>query len=401
MVNYPSPELRDELNRVSYCFITHEHPDHFHTASIRSLPRSIQYLVPDLPEEHMAGYLSSHGHAASVVTPFEWRVLRAGVRILSIPLLNDDSVLLVETPAAIIVNLNDSKPQRGQMQRLRAWLDAHAAGKRRVLLSSYSPASIVNSFMRHGRRVSLRQKADYVRYICDHCRLLGIDDFMPFASQVIFRRRDSHWANAFKVTFADLQEHWDAPRTRLLPPYSRLDLATGGVTSVPPECYRQSEVEARQKVDAQESLDQLSELDDASVEQLRTKLNGSRWLLAALFPRGVGFDLERTQLRYNPWTGRLERGTSRGDFTLHVPPQAFKDAVSFGHLGDMGTTMFTLVMLNSGIDPRRVYLFFLIISLHDYGHTAGLRGWLRWLRGVWRVQVWRIPPGSSELGAAG
>ena len=42
--------------------------------------------------------------------------------------------------------------------------------------------------------------------------------------------------------------------------------------------------------------------------------------------------------------------------------------------------MFTMVILNSGIHPRRVYLFFLVMTLHDYGHTTSLRNWFTWVR---------------------
>ena len=76
-----------------------------------------------------------------------------------------------------------------------------------MLLSSYSPASIVNSFVRDARRISLREKTDYVAYIGTNCRLLNADYFMPFASQVIFKRTDSAWANDFKVTFTDLERN--------------------------------------------------------------------------------------------------------------------------------------------------------------------------------------------------
>ncbi len=156
------------------------------------------------------------------------------------------------------------------------------------------------------------------------------------------------------------------------------------------------------KVEAQQALDVVAEFDDRAVERLRRKLNSSRWVLALLFPRGIGFALEQTHLHYNPWLGRLSRvgdGTSQvtssGDFTLNVPAQAFKDAVEYGHFGDMGTTMFTMVMLNSGIHPRRVYLFFMVITLNDYGHTANLRNWLKWLRNTLVIQTWRIPPSEA------
>jgi hypothetical protein len=394
--NYPGQDLMNELKRVSYCYITHEHPDHFHTASIRVLGPQVRLLCPDLPQEHIAKYLSGQGYDISVVPPFQWKPLHPDVRILSIPLFNDDSILLIDTPHAVIINLNDAKPRRRQLRQLGTRLDGMAGGKKRILLSSYSPASIVNSFVRNTERISLRQKTDYVRYVADNCRIMNVDYFMPFASQVIYKRSDSAWANEFKVTFEDLQEHWDAGHTALLPPFTRLNAQTGAHTSVPPERYNHDEQPVLQKVQAQQALDASVEFSDDDIERLRRKLNSSRWLLAALFPRGIGFELERAQLHYQPWSGRLARGAVRGDVVLKVPAQAFKDALEYGHFGDLGTTMFTMVMLNSGVHPRRVYLFFLVMTMHDYGHTATWRNSLKWLRHAIKVERWRIP---SVVGA--
>ena len=390
--NYPGAALLDEVKRVKFCYITHEHPDHFHTASIRLLGHGVHFLCPDLPEEHIARYLSDQGYTVTVVPAFEWKDIHPGVRILSIPLFNDDSVVLIDLPDAVIVNLNDAKPHRPQLRQLREWLDRDARGKTRILLSSYSPASIVNSFVRDAERISLRQKTDYARYVVDNCRLLKIDYFMPFASQVIYKRSDSAWANEFKVTFEDLQAQWgDGGGARLLPPFTRLDPKSGAHTSVPPERYNHDEELTLQKVQAQEALDAAARFDDEDVDRLRRKLGYCRWLLALLFPRGIGFTLEHTQLRYDPWSGTLSRGAATGDVVLKVPAQAFKDALAYGHFGDLGTTMFTMVMLNTNIHPRRVYLFFLIMTMHDYGHTATVRGWVRWLRHAITVQRWRIP----------
>ena len=101
--------------------------------------------------------------------------------------------------------------------------------------------------------------------------------------------------------------------------------------------------------------------------------------------------METVDLHYDPWRGTLRPGIARGDFILKVPAQAFRDAVQYGHFADLGTTMFTIVTLNGNLHPRRVYLFFLLMSLHDYGHTAGLRSAIRWLRTSARVQRWRLP----------
>lgn len=393
--HYPSAAQVEELRTVPYCLITHEHPDHFHTASIRQLGPAVRYLSPEFPQGRITDYLRTQGHQAAVVPALAWVTIHPGVRILSVPLFNDDSALIVDTPTAVLVNLNDSKPRTWQLRQLRASLDELALAKRRVLLCSYSPASIVNSFVRDARRISMREKADYVRAVSEHCQVLRIDDFLPFASQVIFKRRDSAWANDFKVTFEDLRTHWTGA-TRLLPPYTTLDLSSGTFSSVPDDAYRHDDAEMLPKVHAQEALDPQAELTDADLETLQRKLNHCRWLLAVLFPRGIGFELETGRLSYSPWSGTLRQRDAAGDFVLRVPAQAFKEAVRFGHFGDLGTTMFTMVMLNSGIHPRRVYLFFLVLTLHDYGHTTSLRNLLRWGRHSLRTTSWRVPPPAGE-----
>lgn len=389
--NYPDERLLQEIRSVPYCLITHEHPDHFHTASIRALGKRIHYLSPEFPNGHIAPYLTGQGHHVSILRAFQWTSVHEQVQILSIPFLNDDSALVINTPHAIIINLNDSKPRGSQLRALGDRLDVVAPGKTRILLSSYSPASIVNSFLRRTERVSLRHKASYAEAVSEYCRLLRIDVFLPFASQVIFKRRDSAWANEFKVTFEDLQRHWTATRTRLLPPFTKLDLTTGAFSFIPPERYAHEDAAIAPKVVAQEALDESADLTSEDADRLRRKLAHSRWLLALLFPRGIGFELESAQFSYKPWTGMLERTQATGDFVLRVPAQAFKEAVEYGHFGDLGTTMFTMVVLNSRIHPRRVYAFFLLMTLHDYGHTTSFRNGLRWLRRAARVHHWRIP----------
>jgi hypothetical protein len=70
--------------------------------------------------------------------------------------------------------------------------------------------------------------------------------------------------------------------------------------------------------------------------------------------------------------------------------------VQYGHFGDLGTTMFTMVVLNSTMHPRRVYLFFMLVTLHDHGHSTSLRNWLTWIRHSIGIHGWRIPRNLSQ-----
>ena len=389
--NYPSKEQLEDIARVKYCYITHEHPDHFHTASIRKLSKNIKFLCPSLPQEHIAKYLSSQGFSSEAVPQFQWKEIHPEVRILSIPLYNDDSALLIDTPAAFIINLNDSKPRAKQLRRLSQFVDENTSGKKRIFLSSYSPASIVNSFFKNAARVSMKDKNEYVKYITRCCSILKADFFMPFASQVIFKRSDSSWANEFKVTVDDLKKYWDT-NTALLPPFSKINFDTFSYSSAAPENYNHNEAEFIPKIMQQQEMDMFAEFNAVDIERLRKKLNGHRFFLGIFFPRGISFNLEKKKLYYNPWTGKISEGEAKGHFILKIPAQAFKDAIEFGHFGDLGITMFTMIILNGNIHPRRVYLFFFIITFHDYGHTVSFSNFMKWLRNTISIQKWNIPP---------
>ncbi len=198
--HYPDAEEIDWLARSAHVYVTHEHPDHFHMPSIRRLGRGPTYLFPDLAERRYLDYMAGRGYRAEVVAPRRWRAIGGGVSILSIPVWSDDSLLLADTPAALILNLNDAKPLPPVLRAIRRAADR--IDKPRVLLCSYSPASLVNSFLDDAGVVSLKPARHYVDYVCRLCDRLAADFYMPFASQAVFERADSRWANDYRTTHA-------------------------------------------------------------------------------------------------------------------------------------------------------------------------------------------------------
>jgi hypothetical protein len=389
--NYPTAAELKVLSEVQYAYITHEHPDHFHPPSLRKLGKTPQFLCPDLPENRLKNYMTENGWNIDAIPVFEWRQLSPTVRVLSIPLWNDDSVLLIDTPTAFIMNINDSKPTPGNIRKLRRFADAHIPReKKRVVLSSYSPASPVNNFFRDNERVAMKNKGDYGRRINQLCLDLDADYFMPFASQVVFLRSDSRWANEFKVSYEDLQAAWTA-KTELLHPYTTLDLETGEASFVAPEDYNEAWQEQLEKIAAQEHLDETVEITDEDIARLEKKMRTIRLFAMALYPRGIGFKFRDVELHWSPWSGKVTRGESGGSFTLTIPAQAIKEALQYNHFGDLGITMFTMINLNTNIRPVLVYIFFVLLTLHDYNHTTGIKEFFRWFSCVLGRQSWRIP----------
>jgi UDP-MurNAc hydroxylase len=390
--SYPTDSELAMLSQAKHVYITHEHMDHFHPPSIRKLGYGPTYLCPALPQEQIAQYLNGQGFQAKALEPLKWHSLGEAVQVLSIPLPNDDSVLLVDTPKAFIVNMNDSKPMGYQVKRIRQYIDNHVSGRKKVvLLSSYSPASPVNSFRKDAQIVSMKDKADYVHRVSELSDLLQADYYMPFASQVIFYRDDSVWANEYKVSVEDLKMHWKAQKTQLCHPYTTIDFDTWTVSHLPESDYRRDEDMIRKKVDQQADVERQAQFTDQDVADLRKKLAANNFWLPLLFRKGIGFVLDGRELTYKPWGKKIVPGIQNPSFSLMMPAQALKDVLYTGHFADLGITMFTLIILNGKTSPKMVYLFFLLISLHDYHHTWSFSNFWKWFRSTLRLNNWRIP----------
>jgi hypothetical protein len=278
------------------------------------------------------------------------------------------------------LNLNDAKPLPPVLSAIRRL--AARIGKPRVLLCSYSPASLVNSFVDDNGIVSLKPPRHYVDYVCRLCNMLSADFYMPFASQAVFNRGDSRWANDRRTSWNDLQQYWTS-RTRLLPPYATLDLWGFRYWAVPPEEYRPMASAKLAALTAQRSAaEAAAQISPTDIAGLERKLNSFRWLLALMFRRGFAFQLDERCLTYDPLSGRLRDavGNLHGDFVVTVPKLTMKEAVSHGHVSDLGITMFVRIRLLRPIDPRKVYALFVLFQFDDYGHLRSIGSFLRWMR---------------------
>ncbi len=399
--NYPSAEEVDWLGKSCRVYVTHEHPDHYHMPTIRRLGSGPAYLFPALAEQGYVAYMAQRGYRAETVTPLQWQAIGERLSILSIPVWTDDSLLLIDTPSALILNLNDAKPLPPVLRAIRRMADR--IGKPRILLCSYSPASCINSFLDPTGIVSLKPARHYVDHVCRLCDTLAADFYLPFASQAVFERSDSCWANDYRTTYADLQRYWQSG-ARLLPPYTTLDLADFTHQSIRPDQYRPME---RSRVAAlterRVAEEEAAELSAEDVAGLERKLNTFRWLLWLFFPRGFAFELGERRLGYDTFRGRLGEGnlSNRGDFIVVIPKLTSKEAVRNNHVSELGISMFVRIRLLRRLDPRKVYALFALLQVDDYGHLKSPAAFLRWLRrGLRHTFLLRLPvPPRPNMGA--
>lgn len=392
--NYPSAEEIDWLANTAFVYVTHEHPDHFHMPTIRRLGSGPTYLFPSLAEQGYLVHMARYGYHAETVVPLRWRAIAEGVSILSIPVWNDDSLLLIDTPGALILDINDAKPLGAVVRAIRRMADR--IGKPSILLCSYSPASLVNSFLDDTGVVSLKPARHYVDYVGRLCDRLAVDFYMPFASQAVFNRSDSRWANGFRTTYRHLQRHWRS-RAQLLPPYATLDLTEFTHCATAPGQYRaaeQSRVAIATRCRANE--EDAATVSTQDIMALERKLNAFHWLLWLMFPRGFAFQLGEVRLDYNTWRGRIVDADAprsrQGDFIVAVPKSTIKEAIENNHVSDLGITMFVRIRLLRRLDPRKVYALFVLLQIDDYRHLRSSAAFLRWLwRGVKFTFALRLP----------
>jgi len=398
--NYPTTEELDWLAGAFTVYITHEHPDHFHMPTIRRLGAGPHYLFPALAEGPFLDHMDHHGYRASTLPALTWRDIGKDTSILSIPIWNDDSLLLIDTPGALILNLNDAKPLSPVLKAIRQLVDRF--DKPKVLLCSYSPASLINSFSDESGALQLKGPRQYVDYVSRLCDRLAADIYLPFASQVVFNREDSTWANDYRTTYKDLERHWSA-RARLLPPYTTLNLEDLSHESVPLSSYRTVDpAKLALLVRERASAESTAIIDAEDIAGLLRKLNVFAGISRLIFPRGFSFALGERRLKYDPWRRTLtDAGTKLGDFVLSVPKLAMKEAIHNNHVSDLGISMFVRVRLLRSIDPRKVYALFVMLGFEDYRHFATRGALWRWLRsGVRHTFGLRLPFPAAAQGAA-
>ncbi|MBO6634187.1 MBL fold metallo-hydrolase [Parvibaculum sp.] len=385
MVNPPGEEQIRRIEAAPFIYITHEHPDHLHLPSLKTLkPGERTILLPAFLRMTMETYLRDQGFEVRIMPPRQWVPLEEGVSAMSLPQWSNDSVLLVDTPSAFIVNLNDAKPLGGLLDdiaRLRTEI-----GKPCLVLRSYSPAGPFFNYFEKGRRVPSRDREDYVRMTQGVCAHLKADLFLPFASQVVYRRSDSEWANDYRVGFDLMRAGWTIP-TRLCPPFSTVDLDTLSVTAEPPEEWRGA-LRDRQRglIAKEEARSSGAVLGVGDIAALKATFARQRWLLAAVLPRGIAVESGGRRFLYAPWSGRLRETDKGGDCAIRIPAAALKDSLASGNFGDLCIGMFVPTELRERSLAERVNLFWMLMILADYGYADGILTRLRWLLWAWRVE---------------
>lgn len=374
---YPTKEEIEDVRRSENVYVTHSHPDHFHYPSLRHVGKR-KILHPRYPRYDVPDFLEENGFAGEVLEPWQWRQIGKNARMMSIPVPIDDSILIIETPNAFVLNFNDSAPRPAYLRLIRD--KVLTKGKAVVMLKSYSPASIATSMYREGKASPMKGKEDYTNVARAMGETIGATHFVPFASQVFFSRNDSTWANDTKVTFEDLQSFWGESAVKLCPPFVEMDLDTLEYTSSYSEVNRKLDAKNLEKVMAREKEEEDFLLPADCGARLNKYLD-EVFFLRTLFRRGIGWRLNTSgkEFFYNTRTAKIEEKIPENyDLVISLPDKVLYESLENNVMTDLGISMF--IRVDTKVSTKFTYGFFLLMGLHDYGHFNSMKDWIKFVR---------------------
>ncbi|MCY0999082.1 hypothetical protein OWM54_18230 [Myxococcus sp. MISCRS1] len=144
-------EQRDTIQRCQYAWLSHGHPDHLSPESLEKL-RELTILVPNHFGGRIRDDLREQGFNVHVLVDRVWTQLSPRIRVMCIPDMNQDAVLLVDVGGRLLVNLNDAG-DRGWGRFVRGLVRRYDQSYL-LALSGYGDADMINYFTEDGQRIA-------------------------------------------------------------------------------------------------------------------------------------------------------------------------------------------------------------------------------------------------------
>lgn len=323
---------RAAVDAAEYIWISHGHPDHLHPESLAQLPKDKIVLLPDHYHPEIRDTVAALGFKVEVMPYRRWRQISPRVRCMCLDNENQDGILIVEAGDSLVVDLNDS-PLCGEGPFIRRLIKRYDRAKTYVAALCAIDADMINFIDAEGRRTIEppdQRKRGMVWATARRIEQLGAGNFVSSASQHIYVRADSVWANPYRVTWADVEKHWTRPSVRKIEPFVVVDLETGAYHRKHPS-----------QVSATEQITQATADDDWS-----ERLSEAEWhRLAAFFDKYETlrnhFDYldiivggERRRVWIVPEAKSKPETRLRG-LGFHVPRHSLMATVEYGFFDDI------------------------------------------------------------------
>ena len=192
-----------DFDGVNYIWFSHEHPDHFSPATLRSIPQShranITILFQRTRDGRVARFCRELGFR-KVLELHDWQKVELGRGVsFSLKTVDEDSLCLIQTPERSYLNVNDcvSPNPRSLHESIAAkW------GRPDVLFTQFSYANWAGN---PGETATMKKSADEkLRQIELQLEIYKPSTLIPFASFVWFCREDNFHLNAGSNKIGDI-----------------------------------------------------------------------------------------------------------------------------------------------------------------------------------------------------
>jgi len=194
-----SPSARVPIEQVEHIWLSHEHSDHFHFPTLKSIPEADRRRITFLYQKHssprVVEAIKKLGFEKIKELPqYRWLTLKPGFDILCGCVGTMDSFLVVRTEGECILNLNDCVCTDAQIQYIH-----RLVGRPSMLLTQFSIAQWIGN---HADDTdSVQQKIRELKY-----RVLTFkpEFTVPIASFGYFCNQENSWMNRFMITPAQI-----------------------------------------------------------------------------------------------------------------------------------------------------------------------------------------------------
>jgi hypothetical protein len=190
-----SPSAPVPFERIEHIWLSHEHSDHFHFPTLKSIPQADRRRITFLHQKHSSPRVieavKKLGFEKIRELPqYRWVTLKPGFEIFCGCVGTMDSFLVVRTEGECILNLNDCVCTDAQIRYIH-----RLVGKPTLLLTQFSIAQWIGN--QADETDAVQQKIRELQY-----RVLTFkpEFTVPFASFAYACNQENSWLNRFMVT---------------------------------------------------------------------------------------------------------------------------------------------------------------------------------------------------------
>jgi hypothetical protein len=335
-------EQREHIRRCKYVWLSHGHPDHLSSESLEKL-RDKTLLLPNHFGGRIQDDLRAQGFQVQVLMDREWTPVSPRIRVMCIPDVNQDAVLLVDIDGRLVVNLNDAGDRGwGRFVRgiIRDYRETYL-----LALSGYGDADMINYFTEEGTRIPpyAAAKTPVGQTIARQVEFYGVRYFVPFSSMHKYQRADSIWASEYTTHLDDYARGFQSQTCTMLSPFLRRDFLRDTAESIHPK------ERLIQPVDPKEFGDDWSErLEPEEAQALETYFRRIEHL-------GEALDFLRFRVGGQDHVITFRPNRFRKGITFETPRHSLMTAVRYEVFDDLLIGNFMKTTLHGDFGQGRLY----------------------------------------------